>query len=405
MSSVTPATTANMSHLLKRMYPQRRVENLVYQDNPLFALIPKAKFEGAAVAITVRHADSMGRSAEFLKAQSGITPHSGKQFLLTTVSDYQLFSMSYEAILAGRDNAATLLNTLDTEVSSALNNAGRSLAVALYGDGSGSIGRRSSISTNTITLTNVNDVTNFEVGQVLAAGSSLTGALRSGTSAVTAVDRSAGTVTVASAAAISSFADNDYLFVSGDAANNGGTPLRLSGLESWNPSSAPGATAFFGVDRSADTDRLGGIRIDISTYNPEEGLIVAMSRLARDGGRPSHLFLNYVDSRNVQLALGARVENTYTQVGDIGFSGIRIRGPKGDVMIHPDQNAPSGVGRLLTLSTWALYHRGELLNIQDMDGSKYSRLYDADGYEGRISFYGQLGCTAPGFNARLVMPT
>lgn len=405
MASVTPATTSNMSHLLKRMYPQRRVDNLVYQDNPFLALIPKGKFEGAAVAITVRGVDPQGRSGTFDKAQAQITPHKGIQFLLTTVPDYQLFSMSYEAILAGRDSAATLLNTLDTEVSAALNNIARSTAIQLYGDGSGAIGRRSSASTNVITLTNANDITNFEVGMTVVAAATTTGTLRTGSTTVAAVDRSAGTVTLTSAAAISSFADNDYLFVSGDAANNGGTPLRISGLESWNPASAPGATAFFGADRSTDPDRYGGIRIDISAYNPEEGFVVAMARLARDGARPSHAFLNYVDSRNVQLALGSRVENTYTQVGDIGFSGIRIRGPKGDVMIHPDQNAPSGVGRLLTLDSWKLYHRGELYNFQDLDGSKYSRLYDADGYEGRIAFYGQLGCSAPGWNGRLVMPS
>ncbi len=39
-----------------------------------------------------------------------------------------------------------------------------------------------------------------------------------------------------------------------------------------------------------------------------------------------------------------------------------------------------------------------------MDGNTLSRLASSDAYEGRIAFYGQLTCTAPGRNARLVLP-
>jgi hypothetical protein len=400
-----------MAHLLKRMYSQRRVQNLVYQDNPLLALIPKKQFRGASEAITVRHVDPMGRSAAFATAQANISPNKGVQFLLTTVADYQLYAMSFEAILAGRGDAATLLSTLDTEVSGSLNNASRSLAIQLYGSGSGKVGKiaTAGITGEVITLSNANDVTNFEVGQVIVADTGTEGgALRdSGDSAtIAAVDRSAGTITFATGgvASINGLAAADNLYIKGDAQNNGDA-VRLSGLEAWNPVTAPSATTFFNVARNVDPDRLGGIRLDISSYNPEEGLVVAMSRVARDGGRPSHLFINYVDARNTQLALGSKVETQYSTVGDIGFSRIRVMGPKGDVMIHPDQNAPSGVGRLLQLDTWALMHRGELLNIQDLDGNTKSRQFDADGYEGRISFYGQLACDAPGFNARLVMPS
>lgn len=403
-------TTSQMAHLLKRMYSQQRVFNLVYDNNPFLAMCPKAQFKGAAEAITVRYADNVGgRSAAFATAQAQISPHKGEQFLLTTVKDYQLYALEFEAILAGRDNAATLLGTLDTEVSSAIHNASRSLAIAMYGSGTGRIGviATAGISGDVITLATTQDITNFEVGQVLVADQGTDGgALRdSGDSmTVTAVDRSLGKITVNAVANISGLAAADGLYMKGDAKNNS-TAVRLSGLEAWNPASAPGATSFFGVDRSVDTDRLGGVRIDISALNPEEGVITAMHEMARRGAKPSHLFLNFTDSKNVQLALGSKVDTEYATVGDVGFSRIRILGPTGDLMIQPDVNAPSGVGRLLQLDTWKLYHRGELLNLQDLDGAKQSRIYNEDAYEGRISFYGQMGCHAPGFNARLVMPT
>jgi hypothetical protein len=399
-----------MAHLLKRMYSQQRVFNLVYDNNPFLAMCPKSQFKGAAEAITVRYADNVGgRSAAFATAQAQISPHKGEQFLLTTVKDYQLYALEFEAILAGRDNAATLLSTLDTEVSAAIHNASRSLAIAMYGSGTGRIGviAAAGITGDVITLATTQDITNFEVGQVIVADQGTDGgALRdSGDSmTVTAVDRTLGKITVSAVANITGLAAADGLYMKGDAKNNS-TAVRLSGLEAWNPESAPGATSFFGVDRSVDTDRLGGVRIDISALNPEEGVITAMHEMARRGAKPSHLFLNYSDSKNVQLALGSKVDTEYATVGDVGFSRIRILGPTGDLMIQPDVNCPSGVGRLLQLDTWKLYHRGELLNLQDLDGAKQSRIYNEDAYEGRISFYGQMGCLAPGYNARVKMPT
>ena len=53
---------------------------------------------------------------------------------------------------------------------------------------------------------------------------------------------------------------------------------KLSGLGAWLPSSAPGSTdSFFGVNRSSDATRLGGIRFDGSSLPLEEALIGAAS--------------------------------------------------------------------------------------------------------------------------------
>jgi hypothetical protein len=93
------------------------------------------------------------------------------------------------------------------------------------------------------------------------------------------------------------------------------------------------------------------------------------------------------------------------QVGDIGFSSIRVRGPKGDVKIIPDQNAQAAVGNLLTLDTWELKHLGDMINLLDLDGARLSRESAADRFEGRMAFYGNMVCYAPGQNARLVLPS
>lgn len=409
-------TTGGLAAILKRLYPKGRVENLVYQDNPLLAMIPKrGKFGGSALAVPVRYADTMGRAAGFSQAQTNAQNGTGfgaMTFLVTRVKDYQVYSLENEAIMAAEEDMMSFLQSLDTEVESALNNMSRSMAIQLYRDGVGEIGQVAvgGVSSTVITLANANDITNFEVGQVIVCAATRTGALRnSGTGqTITAVDRDLGTVTVS--ANTDSIAAGDYLYMKGDrqaAAITANTQwLRMSGLEAWNPATAPAASeSFFGQDRSVDTARLGGIRLDISAYNPEEGLVRAINRVCREGSNPKHLFVNFADLTNIQNSLGAKAVTEYVEVGNIGFSSIRVTGPKGDVRIFADQNAPSGVGRLLQLDTWKLNYLGELVNILDRDGSRLSREASADRFEGRMAFYGNVVCYAPGKNARLVLPS
>lgn len=404
------ATTTTLAYALKRLQDQRRVQNVVYKDNPFFALVKKkGQFEGSARAIALRYGDTSARSSTFSTTQTIAAADQGAskgvQFLLTRVADYASIRMTNESILAAKSDLGAFLETYDQEFQGALNAMKRSFGQALYGSGSGAIGRRASISTNTITLTEPNDVTNFEVGDHIEAAATETGAIRSGSTYVTVVNRASGTITVNSAAAITSFADSDYLFKRGDA-QNGGTAKRLAGLEAWNPSSAPSSTAFFGVDRSVDAERLGGMRLDISALNPEEGLVKALHISAQLGdAEPGHLFLNPVDVQNIHLALGSKAVTKYMQVGDIGFSTIVVTGPRGDTRIMSDRNCPKGIGRLVDMSTWTLHHLGQLINIISLDGADVSRVADADEFEGRLAFYGNLGCDAPGYNMRLTMPS
>lgn len=406
-------TTTTIAYALKRLYPQRQIENLVYKNNPLLALMPKqGGFGGSAMAVAARYGDNIGRSPVLSTAQGYSDNNKGVQFLVTRVKDYQTYTMETEAILAGKTDPESFVRTLETEASSAMNNIGRSQAIQMYRDGVGELGQLGAVSGTTFTFSNIADITNIEKGLTIvgSTGSTKTTALRGGTGqTVTSVNRSAGSFVVS--ANTDSLAAGDWIFIKGDRDPLIITAmtqwLRLAGLDAWNPGTAPSASeSYFGVDRSVDDTRLAGQRIDISTYAPEEGLTIAANRLAREGGDPSHCFMNYTDSQNLQLALGGKVVTDYTTVGDVGFRSIRFIGPTGDIMVMADQNCPQGVGRLLTLDTWKLCYLGnQVFNLLDMDGAPLSREATADRFEGRIAFYGNMICTAPGRNARMVMPT
>lgn len=400
---MTAANLSNQQYALKRLWPQSRIENEVYPDHPLLAMIPKdTNFVGDSLVLALRYADPQGRSADFATAQANITANKGARFLLTRASDYQLVRLTTEVIQASKNDAGALVRTLDTEMQAGMNNIGASLARALYGDGTGYIGQSNSTA-SPITLVNANDIVNFEVGMTIVAAATTTGAIRSGSGVITAVDRDAGTITYTGT--ITSLAANDYLFVQGDAPNNGGTNLKVTGLLGWIPSSAPTSTAFFGLDRTPDPTRLAGLRIDISSMAPEEGLVTVLSKQSREGAKPDMGFCNHVFYRSVAIALGSKVEYAPMSSGDVGFTGLRVIGPKGEFKMFADQDCPSAKLFSLTMKTWKLYSLNSAPQIFDLDGDRLGRVYNADEWEARLGYFAQMGCTAPGWNANVTVPS
>ena len=300
---------------------------------------------------------------------------------------------------AALDGAATV------EIDGAIESATRSLASSIFRSGSGSIGQVLAGSTSTtLTLTNAEDVVNFEVGMtvVFSATDGLT-SVESGTALIVGVDREFGILTFSSA--LTSInggvgpATSDYIFVQGDYAG------KISGLSAWLPNTAPTlGNFFFGVDRSADPSRLAGIRYDGSALPIEEALVSAAALVGREGGNPDYCFLAYSKYAELEKALGSKVVYIDLKVKpEIGFRGILVHGPRGPISVVPDQNCPHDHAFMLSMQYWKLYSLGKCPKILDTDGLKMLRDSSADSVEVRIGYYAQLGCRAPGFNANIYL--
>lgn len=397
---------------LKAHYTDDMVMNLVYKDNPFLAMVSKMEnFGGKNLPIPLIYGNPQGRSATFATAQTlGASSSSAiDDFVLTRVKDYAVATIDNETLEASKGNANAFMEAATTEIDGAINSLTRSLAIALYRDGSGAIGQVSAepteAATTVITLLESNDVTNFEIGQQIVIWSAASGGSQrlydSGVSTglVSAVNRSSGVITVAAAYTSSgTIAANDYLFANGDRG------LKLKGLDAWVPASAPDSTTFFGVNRAVDTVRLGGNRYDGSALPIEEALIEGASRAAREGAKIDHYFVNYDTYSELQKALGAKVQYVDLKAtAEIGFRGIQINGPRGPINVVPDQNCQSDVAWGLQLNTWKLYSLGKAVRVIDTDGLQMLRQASSDGVEVRYGFYGQLGCRAPGFSIRVTL--
>jgi hypothetical protein len=387
---------------LKAHYTNDRVENMVYQDNPLLALMPKMEqFAGKNLPIPIIYGNPQGRSATFADAQANKTSSKLKDFVLTRDKDYSLASIDNETLEASKGNSNAFMEAATTEIDGAIHSCARSLAIAMYRSGSGSIGQVLAGGTDTdFVLKNIEDVTNFEVGMELVFSTADGGgSVKSGSITVTGIDRDSGVITVDAQSGIdggTGTATNDYIFVEGD------YDAKIKGLQAWLPNSAPSSTAFFSVDRTADVTRLGGIRFDASAMPIEEGLVKAASRAAREGAKPNYCFLNYSKYADLENALGSKVQYIDLKVNaEVGFRGIHINGPRGPIKVVPDQNCPSDRAFMLQLDVWKLYSLGKAPKILDTDGMKMLRDSGSDSVEVRVGYYAQLGCRAPGWNVNI----
>jgi len=381
------------ANALKQVYSPDAVEELTYADNPLHSLLKKdTNFVGDGFKEALIYSNPQGRGVSISLAQNAKNPSQIAAFYLKRVSDYATASVANETLKATKGDKGAFLSALTTEIDGSLRQLTRSLAIGEYGDGSGVIGTIGSISSATITLSNPDDVTNFEVGQLVDTFTDKTGSTQhSNGIAISSIDRTAGTITLA--ATTGSPAQGDVICVHGDL--NG----KLSGLAAWLPFTVASNDSFFGQNRSKDRERLAGCYTDGRGLSLDESIINLLAVIARAGGSPDYLFMDFLNWRNLVKILGPEVRYVDQKVTPtIGFEAVLFKGPKGVVKVVPDRNCPVDRAYALTMSTWTLRSLGMAPQLLDTDGNQMLRESTADNVEIRSGYYAQLGCSAPGYN-------
>ena len=409
MSVSVQLDMAAAAAVMKELYDGQTVENMVYADNPFWALVPKkTNFTGKVYPSPVQYATGQGRSATFGTAQSNQTASQAVEFMIKRVKDYALYGIDHETMLASADDKGAFIEGIKFQADGAWRAIENSLATALFGSGTGSIGQIASggITSGVITLSNPGDVVKFEVNQTIQAAATDGGTPRAALGYVIAVNSSfsGATVTVASsglggsAASPTSWAAGDYLLVQGD------SNLKMSGLAGWLPTTAPtSGDSFFGIDRSVHPTRLAGLRYPDTGQSIEEALIDASAYTCREGGRPGHGITNPISFAALEKSLGSKVQYTDLKMGEIGFRGIAVNTPGGLVTVLSDRSCQAKQLWLLTMRTWCLKSLGAAPQILNYGDGNMLRISNLDAAEGRIGFYGNMLSTAPGFNCNVTL--
>ncbi len=376
---------------------------------------------GKYIPVPLEYGTPQGRSHGFPNAQNQQTATSLASFFVYVISDYQLVTITNLLMEQTKTNAGAFVDAAKLQMDSGFRNITNNIAFELFGDGTATRGvsaassSQTGAATNVVTLplTNAQQIVAFEVGMLLVASTSAGGIPSSDTVTVTAVNRATGVLTgIASASpALSSNwaigSGQAYLSISGDIPATGalGTAsnLAISGLQAWIPVASPASNdSFWGVNRSADPTRLAGLRYNAQSYTIEEGMTNALAFLNREGGKPDLCIMDFASYAALVNALGAKVQ--YVQVNhdevEVAFEGITFQSAYGRVTVLADRSCPPQTAYLLTMATWKLRSLGKVPHIltYGMEGLEGLRVGNADALEIRIGYYGNLICSAPGWN-------
>lgn len=385
MASASTLTT--VAFIFKKTYGDG-IGDAASRDHPFFYNIRKVnKFRGESFKYSVKYGNPQGIGATIALAQAGAASSKGLQFEAVRFKKFGLITLDGESLMASDGDDGALVELVTTESDGILAELVDSLAYDLYRDGTGKRGKRLSASTNVITLTVADDARNFKVGMTVMASPNANGSSpRAGTTTVAGVDEDAGTVTLTSAAAITSFADADFLFRSGD------PTTCVEGLEVCTPLTAPTpGDSFRTKDRSVDAPRLAGSRVNNLNNVIEENAGDVAVKLNQRGRKAREYYLNPVNFFQVVKRQGAKVE--YQGGGgtaDIFFETFSLHTSVGTLKVYSDPDCPIDRGRVVNPDDQYLRILGEYPHVIMDDGQRSLRQTADDGIEVRCRAMGNL---------------
>jgi hypothetical protein len=413
---VTAATAT-----LKSRYTDLKIQTLAYKSK-LLARMPKdPTYGGQDYRGTIRFATTTAVSALDTIAYTVGNASQYSQWVVPWKDHYASANITGGAIDRSKGDANALVNDLTGEFDGMFVSLGVALGWQLYGNGGGALGQISSGSTVgsvTITLANISNVTNFQVGMILQASvddGTGGGGLRSAgaTITLTGVDRTLGTLTAAGnwSASIAAIVAGDFLF------QNGNYNACFPGLSGWLPAPAYttangtviaskrpiGGDNFLSVNRFPDPIRLAGGYFQGNGAPKEETVLQLAMLVQREGGTPNVMACNPADAVDVIKALESRTiyQNPGTDTSPtVGFEGFKIATAGGMIEVVQDPFCPQGIFYLLQLDTWLLPSIGKIPRVfgKGIDELEWLRNAGADSYQLRGGFRVGSYCSAPGWN-------
>ena len=423
--SAVYANSSNQIAALKELYTDDKdyMKNIVYAKNPLLAMFPKNEspdgFAGKYIPVPLEYGNPQGRAHTFANAQNQQTASDVVSYFVYSIQDYQLVTITNLLMEQTKSNAGAFVDEASRTLDNGFRNISNNMAFELFFGGTASRGQVSAAgvtgsTTLTFVLANAQNVVQFEVGMTLQGsatdgGAAITGGGSVVAAQVTSVNRGTGAIgaTVVQGTYSTSWPAGTYLQVYGDIGTAGASTiaglLGLSGLAAWVPASDPtSGDNFWGVNRSADPTRLAGLRYDASAQTISEGLTNALGYANREGAAIDLIVIDFVSYTTLINELGAKVQ--YVQLEhdevEVAFEAIHFHSAYGKIPVLADRSAQAQTAWCLTLDSFKLRTLGKAPHIltYGMEGLEGLRVGNADALEIRIAYYGNVICSAPGYN-------
>ncbi len=407
------ATLAGSQAALKVLYPNGELPKSI---NEMYVLHKRMKkdtdFVGELAYVPIQNANPQGSSAIFASAQANIYQGNYLRMSLTRVSHFGVARVTGEAAEAAVKSEGAMVDLWDNETRGIATTEMSSLATYLYGTGDGTLGKPitgQTMSASTITMAADTNMNYFELNMTVSAVSAvgLSPTVRTPAAGlgarITGIDRRNRTLTTTTGwdTALGSFIAADYLVRSGDYATT--TANVLTGLQGYVAGgTAPGT--LFGLNRNTDPVRLAGQSIDYQGWAPEDAVVDASSQAGFQGiGYPNVLVCNNIEAASLKKSLSSKIvfNRPGGKDGDYSFSEVTINGENGPIEILADPFCPRNKAFLLKLDAFTLFSLKAAPHLAKYDGIEFLRRPDADAYEVRFVFYGNLKCKNPGPHVQL----
>ena len=359
-----------------------------------------------------------GGSTDFTTAVTNANNNTSsyKAFAVKRTAHYRLARVSNEAIEATATGDEDAFESAFDEFDNAIEAEGNYMNFRFFRTGNGEVGVLDgvvNVATPNMQFADLASVWGVRAGEVLKASATLGSALRAGTVTIATVTRATGafTLTGNGTAGIAALVNTDFLYLNGDG-SNAGAFTSASGLADWVPDTAPTSTTFFGVDRTTETEFLGGVRITGTAGQSIANLLVdAVALVDNISGDPDVVWMNPITFGT----LTKQMEGKWITTSAVGYDGAKIAtiGYKGfsvnlngkDLTIYTDRCCPTKRIYVLTWSSWCMFSAGPAPNfLQKRAGSIIKVAESADAYEARVGEYYNFSCKAPGYNCVIILP-
>lgn len=163
------------------------------------------------------------------------------------------------------------------------------------------------------------------------------------------------------------------------------------GLGDWCPAADPGATAFNGVNRTADIVALSGVRLtsaEIAGLSTEQRIKKLATRMGRIGRAPEAIFVNPEKWQDLADALESRgVRTAFGKDATFGYNTITLAAGGREVPVYSDPFVPVGTIYALRKDAFTLYAPQDFPFILNGDGLDMLRKATANDYEIRLQAY------------------
>ena len=384
-----------LDFLYKKTYPKGIGEAAMRMHPTLRDIRKEGGLVGSSYDYSVLYGNPQGvQNGELDISALNITSSYGEQFVMSSIPlKYGVVHLHGPSILAANGDGA-LLSLVKSQTKGVADTLGADLGFDLFRDGTGNRGQRASISTNTITLATASDTRHFRVGMELIASANADGSSpRTGAAIVASISISAGTVTVDSAAGITSFADNDYLFRITSASNG------LAGFQKIVPLTAPtSGDSFRSVDRSVFVELLAGSRLDNTALTIDEAAADVAMQISLLGKSADSLRINPLNYQALANRTNAQRIYSGGGKGEVGFESLIINVAGATALkVTADPDCPMDEGRVMTMADWCIKHRGKQMihDTGDAGAPKVQQVGNTDHAEVRNRFVGDVVCTDP----------